>query len=104
MPNDPSTCTLGESSISLCEITVQLFCLSDFIGWFRQCDLIPYSRDVDIGVWITDYKAQLIPSMQNAGLALIHVFGKVTKHESFDNCYWSSYVQKSYNHVTSYEN
>jgi len=48
-----------------------------FAGWFRQCDLIPYSRDVDIGIWITDYNDQLISSMQNNGLQLIHRFGKV---------------------------
>jgi len=49
-----------------------------FVGWFRQCDLIPYSKDVDIGIWITDYNDQLISSMQNNGLQLIHRFGKVS--------------------------
>jgi len=46
-------------------------------GWFRQCDAIPYSKDVDIGIWITEYNDQLISSMQNNGLGLTHRFGKV---------------------------
>lgn len=46
-------------------------------GWFRQCSVIPYSKDVDIGIWIKEYNDQLISSMQNNGLELIHRFGKV---------------------------
>jgi len=50
-------------------------------GWFRQCDLIPYSKDVDIGIWIADYEDGLISNMQTNGLELIHQFGKVSlKH------------------------
>jgi len=50
------------------------FCVE---GWFRQCGLIPYSKDVDIGIWIAEYNDQLISRMQNNGLELIHRFGKV---------------------------
>jgi len=46
-------------------------------GWFRQCDLIPYSKDVDIGIWIAEYNEHLISNMWNNGLELIHQFGKV---------------------------
>lgn len=52
------------------------------LGWFRQCDLIVYSKDVDIGIWIKDYNTQMIPAMQNAGLTLIHRFGKM--NDSFE--------------------
>lgn len=48
------------------------------LGWFRQCDLIPYSKDVDIGIWITDYKDGVIQRLQDSGLTLIHRFGKVS--------------------------
>ena len=50
-------------------------------GWFRQCDLIAYSGDVDIGVWIRDYDDRLIDAMEENGLRLIHSFGKVS-HET----------------------
>jgi hypothetical protein len=52
------------------------------LGWFRQCDLIPYSKDVDIGIWIKDYRDDVIAAMQNSGLELIHRFGKV--EDSFE--------------------
>nr|XP_022313704.1 fukutin-like isoform X1 [Crassostrea virginica] len=48
------------------------------LGWFRQCDIITYSKDVDFGIWIKDHKPEIIDSMEAAGLPLKHVFGKVT--------------------------
>ena len=51
--------------------------VSAMLGWFRQCDTISYSGDVDIGIWIKDYSRQLIPAMQQAGFVLKHLFGKV---------------------------
>lgn len=47
------------------------------IGWFRQCSFIPYSRDVDFGVWIKDYDERLVQAMLDHGLTLKHRFGKV---------------------------
>ncbi|NXG44141.1 FKTN protein, partial [Psilopogon haemacephalus] len=47
------------------------------LGWYRQCSVIPYSKDVDLGVFIRDYKADIIPAFQKAGLPLKHKFGKV---------------------------
>ncbi|XP_053321848.1 ribitol-5-phosphate transferase FKTN isoform X2 [Spea bombifrons] len=47
------------------------------LGWYRQCNIIPYSKDVDIGIFIKDYKSDIIPAFQNAGLPLKHKFGKV---------------------------
>lgn len=46
-------------------------------GWFRQCSVISYSRDVDIGIFITDYRADIVPAFTDAGLSLKHKFGKV---------------------------
>lgn len=46
-------------------------------GWYRQCNVIPHSKDVDLGVFIRDYKADIIPAFQKAGLPLKHKFGKV---------------------------
>ncbi|XP_050804239.1 ribitol-5-phosphate transferase FKTN isoform X2 [Gopherus flavomarginatus] len=47
------------------------------LGWYRQCNIIPYSKDVDLGVFIQDYKSDIIPAFQKAGLPLKHKFGKV---------------------------
>jgi len=52
------------------------------LGWFRQCDFIPHSKDVDIGIWITDYKPELVQGFLDAGLKLKHKFGKV--EDSFE--------------------
>lgn len=46
-------------------------------GWFRQCGVISYSRDVDVGVFITDYRPDMVAAFQEAGLKLKHKFGKV---------------------------
>lgn len=47
------------------------------LGWYRQCNIIPYSKDVDLGIFIQNYKPDLIPAFQKAGLPLKHKFGKV---------------------------
>ncbi|XP_053152039.1 ribitol-5-phosphate transferase FKTN [Hemicordylus capensis] len=47
------------------------------LGWYRQCNIIPYSKDVDLGIFIQDYKTDIIPAFQKAGLPLKHKFGKV---------------------------
>ncbi|KAM4708238.1 ribitol-5-phosphate transferase FKTN isoform 1-T3 [Discoglossus pictus] len=47
------------------------------LGWYRQCNIIPYSKDVDLGIFIQDYKPEIIPAFQKAGLPLKHKFGKV---------------------------
>ncbi|KAM9801006.1 ribitol-5-phosphate transferase FKTN [Neosynchiropus ocellatus] len=47
------------------------------LGWFRQCGLISYSHDVDIGIFVRDYRDDIVKQFANAGLALKHKFGKV---------------------------
>lgn len=51
--------------------------VSSSTGWFRQCSIISYSRDVDIGIFITDYRPDIITAFSAAGLSLKHKFGKV---------------------------
>lgn len=46
-------------------------------GWFRQCSVISYSRDVDIGIFISDHRSDIVPAFTDAGLSLKHKFGKV---------------------------
>lgn len=46
-------------------------------GWFRQCGVISYSRDVDVGIFVVDYRSDIITAFRDAGLALKHKFGKV---------------------------
>ncbi|XP_072511577.1 ribitol-5-phosphate transferase FKTN isoform X7 [Notamacropus eugenii] len=47
------------------------------LGWYRQCSIIPYSKDVDLGIFIQDYTSDIITAFQNVGLSLKHKFGKV---------------------------
>eukprot|EP00795_Rhopilema_esculentum_P002067 gene2067-17634_t len=47
------------------------------LGWFRQCDFIPHSKDVDIGIWIKDYNPKISDAMQKSGLVPKHIFGKL---------------------------
>ena len=55
------------------------FChIYQFPGWFRQCDIIPYSKDVDLGIWIKDYKPEMVQAFEKAGLPLRFLFGKVS--------------------------
>ena len=59
-------------------------------GWFRQCDIIPHSKDVDIGIWINDYNTLLISEFEKAGLLLKHRFGRVSNYPTL-----SEFVQKT---------
>ncbi|XP_056287831.1 fukutin [Pseudoliparis swirei] len=47
------------------------------LGWFRQCSVISYSRDVDIGIFVQDFRSDIIVAFKDAGLSLKHKFGKV---------------------------
>ncbi|XP_021914627.1 fukutin-like isoform X2 [Zootermopsis nevadensis] len=47
------------------------------LGYFRQCDIIPYSKDVDIGIFITDYSEKILPEFLDHGFTLKHWFGRV---------------------------
>lgn len=47
------------------------------LGYYRECDFITYSRDVDIGIWIQHFKPQLIDVFSMNDLPLLHSFGKV---------------------------
>ncbi|XP_074643764.1 ribitol-5-phosphate transferase FKTN-like [Tubulanus polymorphus] len=52
------------------------------LGWFRQCDIIAHSKDVDFGIWIKNYKESLILLFEGNSLPLTHKFGKVS--DSFE--------------------
>lgn len=47
------------------------------LGWLRQCGVISYSRDVDIGIFIRDFRPEIVQVLTQAGLRLKHRFGKV---------------------------
>uniref|UniRef100_A0A1A8BYH6 Fukutin n=1 Tax=Nothobranchius kadleci TaxID=1051664 RepID=A0A1A8BYH6_NOTKA len=47
------------------------------LGWFRQCNIISYSQDVDIGIFISDFRPDIVAAFRDAGLSLKHKFGKV---------------------------
>ncbi|XP_077354633.1 ribitol-5-phosphate transferase FKTN [Festucalex cinctus] len=47
------------------------------LGWLRQCGFITYSRDVDVGIFIGDFRPEIIDAFLDVGLSLKHKFGKV---------------------------
>ncbi|ESP05173.1 hypothetical protein LOTGIDRAFT_103178, partial [Lottia gigantea] len=55
------------------------------LGWYRQCGIIPYSKDVDIGIWIKDYKDGLTEMFEDKGFLLKHLFGRL--NDSFELSY-----------------
>lgn len=61
------------------------------LGWFRQCDIIPYSKDVDLGIWIKDYKPEMVQAFEKAGLPLRFLFGKV--EDSYQMAFLSGEVK-----------
>lgn len=48
-------------------------------GYYRQCDVIPYAGDVDIGIFIQDYNYNLIEHFVAANLKLKHQFGRLNE-------------------------
>eukprot|EP00916_Digyalum_oweni_P019575 GHVL01032594.1.p1 GENE.GHVL01032594.1~~GHVL01032594.1.p1 ORF type:complete len:483 (+),score=53.90 GHVL01032594.1:184-1632(+) len=46
------------------------------LGWYRQCDIIPYSKDVDIGIMIKDHREEMVTALEQSGLQLVQLFGK----------------------------
>lgn len=46
------------------------------LGYYRQCDIIPYTQDVDIGIFATDYHRKIIDKFFLYGMPLLHIFGE----------------------------
>ncbi|XP_046544821.1 LOW QUALITY PROTEIN: fukutin-like [Haliotis rubra] len=46
------------------------------LGWYRQCGIITYSKDIDFGVWIKNYQEDIVTAFEGRGFSLKHVFGK----------------------------
>ena len=59
------------------------------LGWYRQCDIITYGKDVDFGVLIQDYDVRLIAAMQMNDMPIKHLFGKVNWSITFLTCMWT---------------
>lgn len=47
------------------------------LGYLRQCDIIPYSQDVDIGIFVKDFNYRIITDMRAHQLHLKHWFGEL---------------------------
>ena len=45
------------------------------LGWYRQCDFIPGSKDVDFGVFIKNFRSSIVPAFAAKGMRLTHRFG-----------------------------
>ncbi|XP_059475073.1 ribitol-5-phosphate transferase FKTN-like [Neocloeon triangulifer] len=52
------------------------------LGYYRQCDLITYSKDVDLGIMASDYSINLMPEFLKRGFKLKHIFGRA--NDSFE--------------------
>lgn len=61
------------------------------LGFYRQCDIIPYSMDVDIGVFISDYNDKIIKAFQDRKFKLKHKFGKLS--EGFELSFMMSNIK-----------
>ncbi|RWS29852.1 fukutin-like protein, partial [Leptotrombidium deliense] len=61
------------------------------LGYFRECDWISYTQDVDIGIAIKDYKPSLIDAFSINNLPLLHVFGK--PEDSFELSFRDGYLK-----------
>ncbi|XP_067678598.1 ribitol-5-phosphate transferase FKTN-like [Haliotis asinina] len=48
------------------------------LGWYRQCDFIAHSPDIDIEVPIQEFHTSMIPAFLKAGFELLFVAGKVS--------------------------
>ncbi|XP_070562535.1 ribitol-5-phosphate transferase FKTN-like [Ptychodera flava] len=57
------------------------------LGWYRECNTIAHSQDVDLGIWIKDYQSSLIHTFERNGLSLKHLFGK--EEDSFELSFMS---------------
>ena len=49
------------------------------VGWYRQCDNIAYTTDVDMTTWITEYTPALLEEIKSPrnNLKLLYTRGKV---------------------------
>ena len=46
------------------------------LGWFRDCGIIPYTEDADIGMWIEEFDQRIIDNFtNNKKLTLLLSFG-----------------------------
>lgn len=60
------------------------------LGWYRQCGIIPHTTGVDIGIWIRDYRHDIIDEIEKNGLMLKNIYGK--KEDS----YYISFTDSNY--------
>ncbi|XP_078490415.1 ribitol-5-phosphate transferase FKTN-like [Ciona intestinalis] len=47
------------------------------LGWYRQCDVIPYTNDVDVEMKQSDFSMEIIRNLILAGFTLVHKEGKL---------------------------
>ncbi|KAB7502381.1 Fukutin [Armadillidium nasatum] len=70
--------TLAKSKTVLDKIGIPFWLSSGtLLGFFRQCNIIPWAVDVDLGIFIDDYSSEVIPSFEAAGMKLVHKFGQL---------------------------
>ncbi|XP_068243167.1 ribitol-5-phosphate transferase FKTN-like isoform X2 [Palaemon carinicauda] len=70
---------LGKAKTILDQLKVPFWLSSGtLLGFYRQCDIIPWAMDVDIGIFIEDYTMRIIPEFEKRGLRLTHKFGRLS--------------------------
>ncbi|ESO08596.1 hypothetical protein HELRODRAFT_74737, partial [Helobdella robusta] len=63
------------------------------LGWYRQCELFENSKDVDIGVFIKDFKPLVIQALQMEGLTLALSLGKVKPTDGYELVFYNDKVK-----------
>ncbi|KAL8601923.1 hypothetical protein ACOMHN_020658 [Nucella lapillus] len=48
------------------------------LGWYRQCDVIPYSSDLDFEMRIQDYTPNITTALIQAGFRQLRQYGKIS--------------------------
>jgi len=61
------------------------------LGWFRQCDAIPYSIDADIGIFAADFRPEILAAIEDEGLQLRMILG--TPEDSYQMAFVSKEIK-----------
>uniref|UniRef100_A0A2P2IBA2 Fukutin n=1 Tax=Hirondellea gigas TaxID=1518452 RepID=A0A2P2IBA2_9CRUS len=48
------------------------------LGYYRQCEIFPWSQDVDIGIFIEDHQFKIVEEFKKHGLKHKHTFGRLS--------------------------
>lgn len=63
-----------------------------YVGWYRDCGIIPFTSDTDIGMWIEEYEYKIVDKfIGNPNLRLLLSFG--SPNESYELRFTDDFFQ-----------